>query len=86
MKIIPLSPKMVDVFLNQDTSPTGYEESCWLRLQKRGELWLQIGGIKVPSWKFKQITTGLTPNVLVPLLNKFNRVKKPNDQYQKTTI
>jgi len=76
MKIIPLSPKMVDVFLNQDTSPTGYEESCWLRLQKRGEFWLQIAGIKLPSWKFKQLTMCLSPEEIQKQYNKFNKIKE----------
>jgi type II secretory ATPase GspE/PulE/Tfp pilus assembly ATPase PilB-like protein len=59
MKTHYLTPKLVDIFLNMNTFPTGYEESCWLRLQQREKQWLQIKGIKVPPWKFKMITENL---------------------------
>lgn len=59
MKIHRVTAKIVDIFLNLNTYPTGYEESCWLRLQKKGTNWIQTNGIKIPSWKFKQITEEL---------------------------
>lgn len=59
MKTHFINPKLCDVFLDMNTFPTGYEESCWLRLQKRGNQWLQVKGIKIPSWKFKMITEEL---------------------------
>jgi hypothetical protein len=55
MKIHFINKKLIDVFLDMNTYPTGYEENCWLRLQKRGEHWTQIAGINIPKWKFKMI-------------------------------
>lgn len=59
MKIKPINKNLIDVFLDMNTYPTGWEPSCWLRLQKRGTNWIQLGGIKLPSWKFKMITEEL---------------------------
>ena len=59
MVIRPLNKKLIDVFLDMNTFPTGFEESCWLRLQLRGTTWLQVAGIKIPTWKFKQITESI---------------------------
>ena len=59
MKTHFITPKLVDIFLDMETSPTGYEESCWLRLQKRGQQWIQLKGIKIPSYKFRMITEEL---------------------------
>ena len=55
MLIKKINNKLVDVFLNINTQPTGFEPNCWLRLQKRGENWVQIAGIKLPSWQFKKL-------------------------------
>lgn len=59
MKIKYINKNLVDVFLDMNIYPTGWEPSCWLRLQKRGNTWIQLGGIKLPSWKFKQLTKEL---------------------------
>ena len=71
MKLIPISKNMVDVFLNTNTSPTGFEPSCWIRLQKRGTQWVQIAGIKLASWKFKELTMCLTPETILKHINQF---------------
>ena len=47
-----ITPKLLDIFLN---SITGFEPAGWLRLQKRGLVWVQTAGAKVPGWKFKNI-------------------------------
>jgi plasmid maintenance system antidote protein VapI len=47
-----ISPKLLDIFLN---TIIGFEPQGWLRLQKRGEQWVQTSGTKVPPWKFKNI-------------------------------
>jgi len=59
MKTKYINKKLVDVFLDMNTQPTGFEPECWLRLQKRGTSWIQLGGIKIPSWRFKMITEEL---------------------------
>ena len=59
MKTKYINKKMVDLWLNMETHPTGFEPNCWLRLQKRNEHWVQIAGIKILPWKFKQITEAL---------------------------
>lgn len=55
MKIHKINNNLIDVFIDKNTFPTGYEESCWIRLQKKLSNWIQIKGTKVPSWKFKQV-------------------------------
>lgn len=59
MKIKLITKKLIDIFLNTNTSPTGWEPSCWLRLQKRGEVWVQIAGIRLPPWRYKLITENI---------------------------
>jgi hypothetical protein len=55
MLIKKVTNKIIDVFLDLDTSPTGFEPTCWLRLQKRGDTWVQIQGVRLPSWQFKKV-------------------------------
>jgi hypothetical protein len=50
-----ISKNLVDVFINGDSSPTGFEESSWIRLQKRGSTWNQIKGIKILGFVFKNV-------------------------------
>jgi hypothetical protein len=57
-----ISPKLLDIFLNETSSKSGivgFEPQGWLRLQKRGLVWVQTAGAKIPSWKFKFITEEL---------------------------
>ena len=56
MKTKYINKKLVDLFLDMNTQPTGFEPECWIRLQLRGGNWIQVDGIKIPSWKFKMIT------------------------------
>jgi hypothetical protein len=55
MLVKHVTNKLIDIFLNGNTFPTGFEASQWLRLQKRGDNWVQIGGVRLPSWQFKKI-------------------------------
>lgn len=55
MKIKHITKNLVDVFLDMDTHPTGFEPNCWLRLTKRGNSWVQTHGIRVPAWTYKKI-------------------------------
>lgn len=59
MVIKKVNKHVVDVFLDINTLPTGFEPSCWLRLQNRQNRWVQIAGIKVLAWQFKKITDSL---------------------------
>lgn len=60
MHIKHVTKHLVDIFLDTDNPvPTGFEPSCWLRLAKRGNTWVQTGGIRVPSWQFKKIVGSL---------------------------
>lgn len=60
MKVFAITKNLVDVFLTPEKHhKTGYEKELWLRLQKRGEQWIQVAGVKIPSWKYKQITEAL---------------------------
>lgn len=60
MKIKYITKNLIDVFLDKQTFPTGFEASCWLRLQNRHNKWTQISGIKVQSWEFKKIIDSIT--------------------------
>jgi hypothetical protein len=51
-----ISPKLLDIFLNH---VVGFEPQGWLRLQKRGLVWVQTAGAKIPSWKFKSIVENI---------------------------
>lgn len=55
MKPKYINKNLVDIFLDINVSHTGWEPSCWLRLQRKGTLWIQIAGITLPSWKFKKL-------------------------------
>ena len=56
MKKHYITKKLLDVFLDPEKRhTTGYAPDLWLRLQKQKNQWVQIAGVKVPSWKFKQI-------------------------------
>ena len=55
----PVTKKLLDVFLDIQTFPTGFEPDCWLRLQYREGRWVQVGGIRIPSWQFKKLTGAL---------------------------
>ena len=63
MKIFKIRKGLYDIFLDYNTFPTGFEESCWLRLQlsygKPPITWKQLAGIKLPSYKFQEITKTL---------------------------
>ena len=51
-----VTPKLVDVFINnKEQQQTGFEANCWLRLAKRGDSWVQLAGIRLPSWQYKKI-------------------------------
>lgn len=58
MYIKKVNPYTVDIFLNFDTHPTGFEPSCWLRLIKSHQKpaqWKQIAGIRLPSYKYQTV-------------------------------
>lgn len=60
MKTHQITNNLIDVFLTPEKyHTTGYDPSLWLRLQKRKGQWIQLSGIHIPSWKFKQITENL---------------------------
>jgi len=56
MKIIKLNANTIDIFLDFDTVPTGFEPSCWLRLHRpKGGSYKQIAGVRLPSYRFQLI-------------------------------
>ena len=57
MKIKKITSHLVDVFVDNQNYPTGFEETNWLRLTKKGNKWVQTHGIKVPSWTFNKIVS-----------------------------
>lgn len=59
MLIKSVNKHVVDIFLNSNTRPTGFEPTRWMRLQNRQGHWVQVAGIKVPAWQFKKITESL---------------------------
>lgn len=60
MLVKQITHKLVDVFMDSpNPSPTGFEASSWLRLQKRPHGWVQVAGVRVPAYVFKQITESL---------------------------
>jgi len=61
MKVIKVNNSTIDVFLDLNTSPTGFEQVCWLRLYKNKQTntWKQLAGIKLPSYKYQTILKGL---------------------------
>lgn len=64
MYILYVNKNLVDVFLDSNTGPTGFETSCWLRLHKNREgRWTQVNGIKVPGYKFSVIIKELSKEV-----------------------
>ena len=57
---IKKSKHLVDVFLDLDKQTTGFEPESWLRLSKTKDgRWVQLAGVKLPSWQFKQLTMQL---------------------------
>ena len=65
MKTIPLNKNVLDVFMDFDTQPTGFEPSCWVRLHKqRGtDSWKQVAGIRLPTHKFQAMLKELPKGV-----------------------
>ena len=60
MKVIKLNTNVIDVFMDYNTSPTGFEPSCWVRLHRqRGSEWKQVAGIRLPSHKFQLLLKDL---------------------------
>jgi len=56
MKIIKVNANTIDVFMDFDTHPTGFEPSCWLRLHRpKGGAYKQIAGVRLPSHRFQLI-------------------------------
>lgn len=55
MVVKKVNKHLVDVFVDLHTFPTGFEPSCWLRLAKRGNNWVQVDGIRLLSWQFKKL-------------------------------
>lgn len=48
--VVLVTPKLVDVFLESKFSSTH-----WLRLAKRGNVWVQTAGVRLPAWQFKKL-------------------------------
>ena len=60
MYIKKSSNKLIDVFIdvNEDVI-TGFEPTAWLRLAYKDGKWLQVAGVRLPSWQFKKLTSEL---------------------------
>jgi len=58
MYIKRVNSHTIDIFLDFDTQPTGFEPACWIRLTKTRQqpnTWKQIAGIRLPSYKYQAI-------------------------------
>jgi len=67
MKIIAINKNVLDVFMDFNTSPTGFEPSCWVRLHKPKDLgWKQVAGIRLPSKHFQMLLQELKETSNVP--------------------
>lgn len=60
-KVCKVKNDLIDVFMDYSTSPTGFEENCWLRLHKNKQgQWKQIAGVKLPSYRYQAVVKNLS--------------------------